>query len=42
MDIGPLIKKGTITETKGIQKEKTQQEFVWALGPEATHQMTHS
>ena len=43
VDIGPLIKEETITETKWNRKEKKiQKDFHWALGPEATHQITRS
>ena len=39
IDIGPLFKEGAITETEWkTKKEKIQQDFLWALGPEATHQ----
>ena len=40
IDIGPLIKEETITGTEWNNKEKIQQDFLWALGPEATHQLT--
>ena len=42
IDIGPLIKKETMTGTDewNTKEEKMQQDFLWALGPEATHQKT--
>ena len=42
-DIGPLIKEDTMTGTERDTKEgKIQQDFLWALGPEAMHQITRS
>ena len=43
LDIGPLIKEDQMNGTEWIIKEKKiQQDFVWALGPEPTHQITRS
>ena len=37
IDIGPLINEGTIAKTEWNTKEE---DFLWALGPEAKHQIT--
>ena len=42
IDIGQLIKEGTITETEWNTKEKIQQNFILALESEATHQKARS
>ena len=43
IDIGPLIKEYmTGTDERNTKQEKIQQDFLWALGPEATHQITRS
>ena len=43
IDIGPLIKEKTTTETEWDRKEEEiEQNFVWVLGPETTHQKTRS
>ena len=41
IDIGHPIKERTISETKGnMNEKKIQQDFLWALGSEVTHQTT--
>ena len=40
IEIGPLIKEGTITKTENNLEEKMQQDFLWVLGPKATHRVT--
>ena len=41
--IGPLNKEETLTGTEwNTKEEKIEQDFLWALGPEATHQLTQS
>ena len=43
IDIRPLIKEKTMTGADwNTKKEKLQQDFLWALGPESTHQITQS
>ena len=43
IDIESLIKEETMTGTEWNNKEATiQQDFLWALGPEETHQITRS
>ena len=39
-DIGPLIKEETMTGTEWNRIEEKIQDFIWALGPKATHQIT--
>ena len=43
IDIGPLFKEETMTGTEcNTKEEKIQQDFLWALEPEATRQITGS
>ena len=44
IDIGPLFGKETMTGTdeSNTKDKKRQQDLLWALGPEATHQITRS
>ena len=44
IDIGPLIKEKNRTGTYewNTEQEKIQKDFLWALGPETTHQKTTS
>ena len=43
IDIGPLVKEETLTETeKNIKEEKTQQGFLRAPAPKTKHQITRS
>ena len=40
IDIGLLIKEETMNGTeRNTKEEKIQQDFLWALGPKATHQI---
>ena len=39
----PLINEETITGTEwNTEEKKIQQDFLWSLGPEATHLITRS
>ena len=41
IDVGPLIEEETKNGTEWNNKqEKVQQDFLWALGPNATHEIT--
>ena len=40
--MGPIINEKTRNGTECDTKEKIQKDFLWALGPKATHQRTRS
>ena len=41
-EIGPLIKETMNDSHWELKQQKIQQDFLWALGPEATHEKTRS